>query len=106
MLEPIKDQLPLPHLPKLHVIIPMSAEQQMLALLLADELYAAKLCTQVLLESASMKSMMRAANKLAAHYCLIIGSDEQQTKTVTVKNMVTGTEEKVAQVELVKYLKK
>jgi histidyl-tRNA synthetase len=106
MLEPIKDQLPLPQLPKLHVIIPMSAEQQMLALLLADELYAAQLCTQVLLDGASMKSMMRTANKLAAHYCLIVGSDEQQTKTVTVKNMVAGTEEKVAQVELVKYLKK
>lgn len=106
MLEPLKDQLPLPQLPKLHVIIPMSAEQHMLALLLADELYAAKLCTQVLLDGASMKSMMRTANKLAAHYCLILGSDEQQTKTVTVKNMVAGTEEKVAQVELVKYLKK
>jgi len=105
LLEPLKDQLPLPQLPALHVIVPMGPEQQMLALLLADELYAHNLCTQVLLDGASMKSMMRTANKLGAQFCLILGSEEQQNKQVTVKNMVTGAEEKMLQVELVRFLK-
>jgi histidyl-tRNA synthetase len=104
LLEQMRDQLRLPQLPALHVIIPIAKEQQQVALLLADELQAVGLCTEVLLEGDSMKSMMRHANKLAATYCLIIGEDEQQTRTVTVKHMIKGTSEKIAQIDLVKYL--
>lgn len=106
LLEPMKDQLRLAQPPALHVIIPMGVEQQTLALLLADELQAAHLCTEVLLDGDSLKSGMRHANKLGAAYCLLLGSDEQSTRTVTVKNMVTGASEKIAQIDAVKYLSK
>lgn len=104
LLEPLKDQLPIAHAPTLHVIIPMDKEQQSLALLIADELQAKGLCTELLLDGASMKSMMRHANKLAAKYCIILGSDEQANRTATVKNMVNSTSETIPQIELVNYL--
>jgi histidyl-tRNA synthetase len=106
ILEPYKAVLPLPSSPTLYVIIPMSQAQEACALLLADELQAHDLATELLLEGDSMKSMMRKANKLGAAYCLIIGENELQTKEVTVKNMITGTESRMPQVELVAYLKK
>jgi len=104
LLEPAKDQLPLPQLPALHVIVPVDKAQQQLALLVADELLAADLCCEVLLEGDSLKSMMRQANKLGAKYCIIIGQDEQEARSVTLKNMITGESEKVLQAELVRRL--
>ena len=106
LLEPYKDSLALPHPPKLHAILPLSEAQQTLGLLLADELQAVGLCTEVLLEGASIKSMMNRANKLGAAYALILGDEEQQKNQVTVKNMVTGTQEVISQAELVAYLQK
>lgn len=106
LLEPMRDKLAIPQLPALHVIIPVAKEQQSLALLVADEMYAADLCTEVLLEGGSMKSMMRQANKMGAGYCIILGEEEQKTRTVTVKNMTNATEERMAQTALMSYLKK
>lgn len=106
LLEQHKDQLILPEEPSLQVIIPLSADQQSLALLVADELYAAGLSTEVLLENDSIKSMLRKANKMGARFALLLGSDEQAAREVTVKNMITGTEEKIKQVDVVTYLKK
>lgn len=105
VLEPIKDTLPTQKSDPLHVIVPFTQEQHALALLLADELYEHNLATEILLEGDSLKSMMRKANKLGAKYCLLLGQDEQAQREVTVKNMVTGQEERIAQTALVKYLK-
>lgn len=106
VLEPVRATLVLPHLSALTVIIPVAAAQQPVALLLADELQARDISTQVLLEGDSIKSMMRHANKLGAAYCLIIGEDEQNKHEVTIKNMVTGSQERMAQADVVNYLKK
>lgn len=106
LLEGVKDQLCMPHVPALHVIIPMGVEQQTLALLLADELHAAGICAEVLVDGDSLKSMMRQANKLGAAYCLLLGSDEQASRSVMVKNMITGASEKVPQIDVIKYLSK
>lgn len=106
LLEPHKESLPLPQPPKLHIFLPLAPEQQMIALLLADELHAVGLCAEVLLEGGSIKNMMNRANKLGAAYALLLGSDEQQKNQVTVKNMVTGAQETIAQSELVSYLGK
>ena len=106
MIEPYKDNLALPHQPKMHVILPLSAAQQTLALLLADELQAVGLCTEVLLEEASIKNMMNKANKLGAAYALILGDQEQQKNQVMVKNMLTGAQDSIPQSELVAHLRK
>ena len=97
MLEMLKNSLPLPMAPKLHVILPFSKEQHSLALLIADELQAKSLCADILLEEDSIKSMMRKANKMGAAYVLVLGPDEQANRQVSVKNMISGGETKLAQ---------
>lgn len=105
LLEPIQDKLLLPQLPALHVVLPLQEQQHSLALLLADELAVHGLCVDVFFDG-SLKSMMRKANKLGAHYALLVGSEEQEKGLVTVKNMRTGAEEKIEQAKLIEYLKK
>lgn len=106
LLEAHKDKLLIPQKPRLHVVMPLSQEQHSLALLMADELHAKNLCTEVLLDESSVKNMMRKANKMGAYYCLILGQEEQEQKMVTIKNMITGAEEKVLQTQAVEYLKR
>lgn len=105
LLEPIKDSLPLRQQPRMQVVMPLSTEQQNLALFIADELHAHNICNDVFLDGASMKSMLRKAHKMGAQHVIIIGSEEQEKGQVTVKNMQTGTEETIAQTALVNYLK-
>ena len=106
LLEPFKDQLPLEKLPALHVIMPLTPAQYSLALLLADELQAQNICVDILLAGDSLKSMMRKANKMGAAYALILGEEEQQTKTVTIKNMITGQEERILQIKAAAFVRK
>ncbi len=106
LLDPMPPALSLPLPAAVHVIIPMAPQQFSLALLIADALTAAGLCIEVLLEGDSVKSMLRHANKMGAAYALLLGDDEQQSRTVTVKNMVTSAQEKIRQIDLLEYLKK
>lgn len=106
LLEPISDRLQLPPEQPLQLIIPLSAEQQSLALLLADELQAQNLCVDILVDEDSLKSHMRKANKMGAAHVLLIGSEEQAQRKVMVKKMVTGQSELVDQTDLITYLKK
>jgi len=106
LLEPIRDRLTIDQESALHIIIPFSKDQKVLALLLADELRSHDLCTDVIVDNASVKSMMRKANKMGATYVLMLGEDEQKMGKVLVKNMTNGTEEHVAQIDVVKHLKK
>lgn len=96
----------------LHLILPMSPEQWPLALHLVDTLHMASTSehkqryeVEALVEGDSLKSMLRQANKRGAHTAIIIGSEEQATGMVSVKNMRTSTEEKMKQTALVDYLK-
>ncbi len=104
LLENRLDQLPIEQEQPLFVFIPMAPEQHATALFLADVLARHGYRIDLLLEG-SLKSMMRKANKLGAKAALIIGQQEQTDKTVTVKNMVTGADEQIAQIDLVNYLK-
>lgn len=104
LLEQKKESLLVPQPEKLFALIPVTAEQQTLALLLADELYAAGLTVEVIVEGESLKSMMRKANKLGAAAALFVGPEEQQSGTVKIKNMMTGAEESVKQVDLARAL--
>jgi len=105
VLDAAKDRLLMPQKMPLYIIMPMAKEQHALALLLADELQAQKLCCDILLEDDSVKSKMRKANKMGAKFVIIVGEDEQRNRMVTLKNMITGSEEKIAQSTLVAYLK-
>jgi len=83
--------------PAISVILPLSKEQHSLALLIADEIQANNLAADILLEEDSIKSMMRKANKMGAKFAIIIGAEEQENKILTIKNMITGQENKIKQ---------
>ena len=104
ILEQKKDTLPIAKKPALNVVVPLSDDQNILALLMAQNLLKNKLCTDVVLEG-SVKSKMRKANKLGASNCILIGEDEQKNQTATVKNMQVGSEEVMKQIEVANYLK-
>jgi len=105
LLEPHVNNLPLPQRPKLHVVMPLSPDQQALAMIVADSLQADGLATDALLEGGSLKSMMRHANRLGAAYVLMIGEEEQKEGFITVKSMIDGKQAQVKQAELLAYLK-
>ncbi len=106
VLEPIMDLLALPQPHPLYVVMPLSQEQNPLALLLADSLHAADFATDTYLDGDSLKNMMKRANKMGAAYALILGEQEQNDKTVLVKNMMTGDQEAISQVDVAAYLRR
>lgn len=106
LLEPMRASLPLPQQPPLHVVMPLAQQNQTVALFIADLLQAQNFCVDILLDGDSLKSMMRQANRMGAKYALLVGEEEQQTRTVTVKDMLSGAQERIPQTELVNYLKK
>jgi histidyl-tRNA synthetase len=87
------------------VVIPLTPEQQSLALLVAQTLSHHGLTTDILLDEQSIKGMMRKANKMGAKFCLIIGPEEQNNRQVNVKNMVTGQSTLVPQGQLINHLR-
>lgn len=90
-----------PKLP-LICIIPLSDGQKMLALFLADNLVSHGKCVEVLVDGQSIKSSMKRANNMGAQFVMLLGQDEMDTNSVTIKNMMTGKEEKVLQVDAYK----
>lgn len=106
IMEQNQAMLNVPQKPALQMIMPMTQQQQALALLCADALRSHNICCDVILDEASMKSMMRKADKSGAQHVLIIGEDEVNNNYITVKNMMTGISEKIQQSRLVAYFKK
>jgi len=106
MLESIVDSLTIKPKPTLHVIIPLSEKQQTLALFCADLLQRHNFCTETLLDNKSVKNMMNKAHKMGATYVFLLGDDEQEKKMVTIKNMLTGKQDTIAQADIISYLKK
>jgi len=64
------------------------------AMLFAQKLREKGLKGDVSFGGGSMKSRMRAANKSGAATCLIMGGDEMENNTITVKDMVGEEEQK------------
>lgn len=101
-----QSEIAIPQPPRMHAIIPLTTEQVPLVLQVADLLHANNFCTEILVEGDSVKSNMRHANKLGARYVILIGPEEQQAGTVTLKDMSAGSEVTLLQRELVPHLKK
>lgn len=104
LIEPIKDKLAIEPKAPLYLILPLSEKQQLLGLLISNQLHFNNITCDILLDESSVKNLMRKANKLGAKFVLIIGDDEQNSHEVTIKNMVTGQEERIKQTELVNYI--
>ena len=99
ILESQKDRLSEKPLP-LSCIIPLTEQQNKLALHVADFLQAHGKAVDLLLDDQKMQNKMKKANQLKAQFVLILGEDEQKNNTVTIKNMITGAQEVVLQSEV------
>ncbi|MFA5074554.1 MAG: His/Gly/Thr/Pro-type tRNA ligase C-terminal domain-containing protein [Candidatus Babeliales bacterium] len=110
LLQGIKDKLNLSQSPALNLIVPILKEQQILALLLANDLYFNNICTDILFyennSEYNIDSIMHKANKMGAKFVLILGEQELEENTVTIKNMQTGQMSVIKQVEAAKFLKR
>jgi histidyl-tRNA synthetase len=106
VLEAQKQDQQLTPKPALITIMPLAPAQQPLALLVARNLRDAGHCVETMVDGNSLKSMLRAADKLGTKYAVIIGESEQMSHTVQLKNMMTGESESVKQIELADRLRK
>lgn len=61
----------------------------------------AGVCADADYSGRGIKAQLKAANRRGARYALIVGDDEAQTGTVTVKDLVAGGQQTVSEAELV-----
>lgn len=104
LLTPLRDTLLQNVSPMLHVVIPMDNAQVALALLVADQLRAHDICTMLIFPDVGIKQQLRKASNAGARYVLLIGSQEQESGHIMVRDMLKGTQELVAQTDLILYL--
>lgn len=106
LLEPIKDQLPLAQPAQLTVVVPLETAQNPLALLLTETIARNGITCDVLLDEQSLKGKMRKVNSMGARWAVIVGSDEQQNRTVVLRDMTSAQQETIAQTELINRIKR
>lgn len=85
-------------------LIPIGNIAEDYAVRLAHKLRTKHLLCTELHFGLTLKKRMQKANKLGCEYVLIFGEDEMKCGKLLVKNMKTGTERLVQEVELVAYL--
>ncbi len=78
------------------IFINFGASETEAALPLLRDLRRAGISAELYPDATKMKKQMEYANRRAIPYVVIIGSDEVEQKTATVKNMVSGEQTKVA----------
>lgn len=75
------------------------------AFALAQSLRAGGFAGEMNFSTSSFKSQMRQAGRCGAKYCLIIGPDEAESSSVTVKDLASGEQKTVSQAGILSYLK-
>ena len=103
----------------LELLNPATAENKLfkVAVLAADEVAevpAFKIGNELRRQSISseifvdgnMGKKMKKANKFGAHFCVILGASELEAKQVTLKNMTSGEQKTIPELELISELKK
>ena len=61
--------------------------------------------TEIYLEDKKIKAKFKYADKLQIPYVIVIGEDEINTNTVTLKNMVTGEQENLKVEDVINKIK-
>ncbi len=90
---------------KLIAIVPAEDGTESRCLQLSQNLRAHDFQTE-LLQSGNMGKKMKRADKIGAHYAVIIGSAEMQNNSATIKNLKTGAQELVPMLNLIEYFQK
>ncbi|AKD55562.1 histidine--tRNA ligase [Spirosoma radiotolerans] len=86
------------------LIVPFDAEARLVALPLLRQLRTANLAAEMYPDLAKVKKMLDYANAKAIPYVVLIGSEEVQTGLVSIKNMITGEQQKATLEELLQRL--
>ncbi|MCI8518652.1 MAG: hypothetical protein HFJ51_00495 [Clostridia bacterium] len=87
------------------LIVSMSEEEMGYSLDAAASLRAAGINTEVFLEDKKLKAKFKYADKLKIPYVAVIGEEEKNTKTITLKNMETGEQENASLEEAIQKIK-
>lgn len=87
------------------LICPFDAEGESYALPLLQQLRAQGINTELYPAGAKIKKQLDYANNKHVPYVVMIGSDEMQTGLLTVKDMQSGTQEKLTAEQLLKKMK-
>jgi histidyl-tRNA synthetase len=82
------------------LFVPFDADARAVALPLLSELRATGVAAEVYPDLVKVKKMLDYANAKQIPYVALIGSEEVQTNTVSLKNMVTGEQSRIAASEL------
>lgn len=86
------------------LLVPFDEEARTVALPLLSQLRAANIPAEVYPDLAKVKKMLDYANAKQIPFVVLIGSEEVQTGQLTVKNMVTGEQQKISQNEVVPFV--
>ena len=82
------------------IFINLGAEEQAASLVLLRQLRSEGIPAEIYPESAKMKKQMEYANRRQIPFVVIIGSEELAAKEATVKNMLSGEQQRVAFADL------
>ncbi|MBE6178302.1 MAG: histidine--tRNA ligase [Rikenellaceae bacterium] len=87
------------------IFMNLGAAEQAASLGLLRGLRSAGIAAEIYPEAAKMKKQMEYANRRGIPYVVIIGSEELAEQAATVKNMVSGEQQRVPFAELATFLK-
>jgi len=88
------------------LVVPMGKEQMSAALKTASALRDAGIKTDVFYQEKGMKQKMKYASRLGIPYVILIGEEEAETGTVSVKNMDEGKQVTVSLSEAIEMIAK
>ncbi|MCW6700475.1 histidine--tRNA ligase [Anaerococcus sp. NML200537] len=77
------------------LIIPMSEEENFYAIDILNILHDKGKNADIYLEGGKLKKKFSYADKIGVKYAYIIGGEERENKTITVRNMKTGEQENI-----------
>jgi len=86
-------------------IIPIGNENNILCMKLANELINKNISIDMGY-SGNLKKRLKQANKVSAHYAVIIGNEEVENNNAIIRNLETGSQDNIKLEKLVKHIEK
>jgi histidyl-tRNA synthetase len=87
-------------------VAPMSDETRPKSFEICQTLRSSNIKTEIDLSRKKLKKLLNTANKLKAKYVILVGKNDLDENNVTIKDMDSGDQEKIAIDDIVKYIKK
>jgi histidyl-tRNA synthetase len=87
-------------------IAPLGAKAQIYAMEVAEKLRAAGVAADCDIVGRSLKAQMKYANKIGAHYTLMVGDSEIESGKANLKNMKESSQEEIELSKIVEYFVK